>query len=61
MPFFLRVEIDGAYVAVELLELVDGAYVSRQRAVSGQDFRTDVPFPMCFDPLDLLEPGMAPR
>ncbi|CAM3068470.1 Uma2 family endonuclease [Tsukamurella hominis] len=61
VPFFLRVEIDGAYVAVELHELVDGAYVSRQRAVSGQRFRTDVPFAMDFDPLELLEPGVAPR
>lgn len=61
VPFFLRVEIDGAYVAVELHELVDRAYVSRQRAVSGQRFRTDVPFAMDFDPLELLEPGVAPR
>ncbi|MGX9295431.1 Uma2 family endonuclease [Tsukamurella paurometabola] len=60
VPFFLRVEIDGAYVAVELSELVDGAYVSRQRAVGGQLFRADIPFAMSFDPLELLEPGVAP-
>ena len=39
----------------------EGAYQVAARAVSGQEFRTEVPFPIAFDPLDLLEPGVAPR
>lgn len=61
VPFFLRVEIDGALVTVELSELVDGAYVMRHRAVSGQRFDAGVPFRFAFDPVELLEPGVAPR
>ncbi|MET9326400.1 Uma2 family endonuclease [Tsukamurella sp. NPDC003166] len=61
IPYFLRVEIDGKDVEVELGELADGEYRVVAHAVSGQEFRTDVPFPMSFDPLELLEPGVAPR
>jgi Uma2 family endonuclease len=61
VPYYLRVEIDGRYVEVELSELVDGAYRVIAQAVSGQEFRTEVPFPLSFDPLDLLEPGIARR
>ena len=61
VPYYLRVEIDGRYVEVELSELVDGAYRVIAQAVSGQEFSTEVPFPLSFDPLDLLEPGIARR
>lgn len=61
IPYFLRVEIDGESVEIELSELVDGRYRVIAQAVSGHEFRTDVPFPLALDPATLLEPGVAPR
>ena len=57
VPYFLRVEISHAEVHVELLRLDDsGEYVVHAKALAGQEFRTDLPFPLSFDPAELLEP-----
>lgn len=58
VPYFLRVEIAGARVYVELLRLVEGRYELAAKALSGQEFRTELPFPIAFDPVELLEPGV---
>lgn len=57
VPFFLRVEINGPSVMVELSELVDGAFSVHARASSGEVFRAEVPFLIEFDPRQLLEPA----
>lgn len=57
VPFFLRVEIAGSSVSVELSELVDGAYRLRASATNGETFRAELPFPLEFDPVQLLEPA----
>lgn len=57
VPYFMRVEISRSAAEVELLRLNDtGEYVVQAKARSGQEFRTDLPFPLYFDPAGLMEP-----
>jgi hypothetical protein len=56
IPYFMRVEIVDDEVHVELSRLVDGKYVVHAKALAGQRFETEVPFPISFDPVVLLEP-----
>ncbi|GAA2811839.1 Uma2 family endonuclease [Saccharopolyspora taberi] len=58
IPFFMRVEISYARqrVEAELLRLEDGAYRDHAKALDGQRFETEEPFPLAFDPAELLEP-----
>lgn len=57
VPYFMRVEIGDHDAEVELLRLNDaGEYVVQALAKSGQEFRTDLPFPLSFDPVELMEP-----
>lgn len=57
IPYFMRVNIGRHEVRVDLLRLDDaGEYVVLAKALSGQEFRTDLPFPLSFDPVELMEP-----
>jgi hypothetical protein len=60
IPFFMRLELNRSirHASVTLLRLdqAAGAYVSVAHALAGQRFTTDAPFPLTFDPADLLEP-----
>lgn len=56
IPYFMRVEIDDHEVHVELFKLDDGKYTVHAKALAGQRFETDLPFPISFDPAVLLEP-----
>jgi len=57
VPYFMTVEIGDSAAEVELLRLNDaGVYVVQAWATSGQEFRTDLPFPLSFDPVELMEP-----
>ncbi|MCE7005153.1 Uma2 family endonuclease [Kibdelosporangium philippinense] len=56
IPYFMRVEIDNREVHVELFQLDDGQYRLHAKALTGQRFETEVPFPISFDPVVLLEP-----
>jgi hypothetical protein len=55
IPFYLRVEISEYDAAVELLRLDGDKYVSQARGFGGLMLRADLPFPLEFDPVDLLE------
>lgn len=55
IPYFMRVEFAKDAVKVELLKLDGILYKTLVVAFSGQKFETDVPFPMSFDPAQLLE------
>jgi Uma2 family endonuclease len=56
VPYFLRVEITDHEAHLELLRLDDsGRYVVQAKALAGQELRTDLPFPLSFDPAVLLE------
>ncbi|WP_335618087.1 hypothetical protein [Lentzea guizhouensis] len=60
IPYFMRVEFAKPHaVKVELLELDGETYKPLATALSGQTFKTDVPFPMNFDPAQLLESWYA--
>ncbi|WP_199199962.1 Uma2 family endonuclease [Micromonospora sp. RP3T] len=56
VPYFMRVQIARQirHVGVEFLSLDNGGYVSTAQAVSGQRLKLDLPFPIDFDPADLL-------
>jgi Uma2 family endonuclease len=56
VPYFMRVEIVRrlGHASVELLKLVDGGYVTLAQAVAGQPFEAAEPFPMRFDPGELV-------
>jgi hypothetical protein len=57
VPYFMRVEIVRrlGHAAVELFSLAEGGgYVTDAQAVSGQRLRADAPFPIDFDPAQLL-------
>ncbi|RSM84559.1 Uma2 family endonuclease [Kibdelosporangium aridum] len=56
IPFFMRVEIDNREVHLELFKLDDGEYRLHAKALTGQQFETEIPFPISFDPVVLLEP-----
>lgn len=55
VPYFMRVEIDEYSAHVELLKLDGDRYVLHAQALSGQLFETELPFPLSFDPVVLLE------
>jgi hypothetical protein len=56
VPYFLRVEITDHEAHLELLRLDDsGRYVVQAKALAGQEFRTELPYPLSFDPAVLLE------
>jgi Uma2 family endonuclease len=55
IPYFMWVEVSRDDVRVELLRLEAGGYVPTAKALAGQLFETELPFPMSFDPADLLE------
>ncbi|MBV9314615.1 MAG: hypothetical protein JO100_13010 [Pseudonocardia sp.] len=61
IPYFLHVEIRANEVLVEMLRLdLDGAqkparYASQVKALSGQKSEVIEPFPISFDPVELLE------
>jgi Uma2 family endonuclease len=56
VPYYMWVEITDREAHVELLRLDDsGEYVVQAKALAGQEFRTDLPFPLSFDPEVLLE------
>lgn len=58
VPDFLRVDLSDHDAHVELVRLADdGAHVTQAEAHAGEKFRTELPFPVSFDPADLLEPG----
>ncbi|WP_405101538.1 Uma2 family endonuclease [Micromonospora sp. NBC_01412] len=57
VPYFMRVEISRRlrHAAVELFTLGKfGGYDTLARAVSGERLRADAPFPIDFDPAELL-------
>ncbi|MEV1329661.1 Uma2 family endonuclease [Micromonospora costi] len=56
VPYFMRVELSRRlrHASVELFTLAGGAYVSAAQAVSGELLKVDLPFPIEFDPADLL-------
>lgn len=59
IPYFMWVEVSSARqrVEVELLRLEeDGVYRNQAKALDGQSFETELPFPLSFDPAELLEP-----
>lgn len=57
IPYFMRVEVDYAdsCVDVELLRLDNGTYRKHARGNEFGRFETDLPFPLSFDPAELLE------
>ncbi|MFG3422293.1 Uma2 family endonuclease [Micromonospora sp. NPDC049460] len=57
VPYFMRIEITRRlrHVSVELYSLdEEGAYVILAEALGGQRLHADAPFPIDFDPADLL-------
>lgn len=56
MPYFMRVELVRRlrHASVELLTLVDGEYQLVASAVGGVRLEAAQPFPMAFDPRELL-------
>lgn len=54
IPYFMRVEIDKNDVRVDLFKLAGDRYVAHVTAFSGQQFETEVPFPISFDPWDQI-------
>lgn len=56
VPYFLRVEISHDEAHLELLRLDNGKYRMHAEASAGQEFNTDRPFSISFDPAVLLEP-----
>jgi Uma2 family endonuclease len=56
VPYFMRVEIVRRmeHASVELHKLVDGAYTTLARAVAGQVLEAAEPFPIRFDPRQLI-------
>lgn len=58
IPWYLRIELDGRnrVAEVELLRLDGNAYIHHTAARSGEQLATDDPFPLRFDPAELLEP-----
>lgn len=57
MPYFMTVEIGRRDVHVELLRLDEsGEYIVHAKALTGQEFSTELPFQLSFDPAELVEP-----
>jgi Uma2 family endonuclease len=56
VPYFLRVEVNEHDAHLELLRLVDGGeYTLHAKASAGEEFSTELPFSLSFDPAELLE------
>ncbi|MCK2236433.1 MULTISPECIES: Uma2 family endonuclease [unclassified Crossiella] len=57
IPFYLWVQVNHALeqAAVHLYKLDHGTYRPYAGALAGQKFETDLPFPMSFDPAELLD------
>ncbi len=57
IEFFMRVEVSYARQQAEvvLLRLNDAGYQVHTKSLAGSRFETDVPFPLSFDPAELLE------
>ena len=55
IPYFMRVEFDNDVVKIDLLQLNGDHYEHLAVGRSGRLFETDLPFPMSFDPAELLE------
>jgi Uma2 family endonuclease len=57
VPHFMRVEINERrrQVSVTMLSLVHGEYQQTAHANAGELFTSDEPFPMRFDPAELLD------
>ncbi|WHT19322.1 Uma2 family endonuclease [Crossiella sp. CA-258035] len=57
IPFYLEVQVDHEQerAAVHLFKLDRGAYRPHTSALAGQKFETDLPFPLSFDPAELLD------
>lgn len=58
IPYFMRLEVNyaDAQVDVELLRLEGSRYRPQARGSDVESFETDLPFPLAFDPAELLEP-----
>ena len=56
IPYFMRVELVPtiSHASVILLKIVDGEYKKLAAGIAGQTFQADEPFPVSFDPRDLL-------
>jgi Uma2 family endonuclease len=56
IPYFMRVELvrQLGHASVDLLKLLDGEYKQLATGISGQRFEASEPFPMGFDPRQLL-------
>ncbi|MBB4674765.1 Uma2 family endonuclease [Crossiella cryophila] len=57
IPYFLEVQVDHEQerASVNLLKLGGKGYRPYASALAGQKFETDLPFPMSFDPAELLD------
>lgn len=57
IPFYLEIEVRGGLeeATVHLYQLDDGSYQPLAKALAGQRFETELPFPMSFDPAQLLD------
>jgi Uma2 family endonuclease len=55
IPYFMRIEIDDHEAHVELFKLDEGKYSVHAKALTGQQFETELPVPISFDPAVLLE------
>ncbi|MGW0517833.1 Uma2 family endonuclease [Crossiella sp. NPDC003009] len=57
IPFYLEIEVRRglAEAAIHLYRLEGGSYRLAAQALAGQKFETDLPFPMSFDPAELLD------
>ncbi len=53
----MRVEVSYArqHAEVVLLQLDESSYRVHAKALAGSRFETEVPFPLSFDPAELLE------
>lgn len=56
VPYFLHIGIRADEALVVLLRLDGDRYVTHAKALSGQKFEIIEPFPVSFDPAELLEP-----
>ena len=57
IEYFMRVEVSYArqHAEVVLLRLDEAGYRVHAKALAGSRFETEVPFPLAFDPAELLE------
>ncbi|MFD1048559.1 Uma2 family endonuclease [Kibdelosporangium lantanae] len=57
IPYYMTIEISSAdkTVRIKLWKLVGGRYRPLRVADAGERFETDEPFPMSFDPVELLD------